>query len=283
MLHYLILLLLLFPQDQTAPAQTDEVGPEPPPPTYDQGPMKATLLAMRDVRFFYGEQPERAERESNFAMQFRVEGEKLGGISSYGNFILDVALTDTGESLVDAESISEEDRTFTRPNNIPIERLRTTGLTLVARCKSPPRQAQKLTSMKGSVRLVLASDTESVTIDNPFQYLNATVQHPRLNELGIEVRILKADTLEPAPPANRSVVLQLKANAAKVQSATFVDGWMRPVQSRESKAKTTGGEDCVVHTLDPQAINDDLQLVLEIHPEVEELLVKFEESDVTLP
>ena len=68
---YLSLLLLIVPQapTATAPQQVPPATPEVEAVTYDQGPMRVDLTAMREVRTKYLDDAERSARESNYAIQ----------------------------------------------------------------------------------------------------------------------------------------------------------------------------------------------------------------------
>ena len=277
----LALILMLLPQAPQAPAQ--EPAPPPPPVYYDQGPMKATLVAMREVRLVMLEGEARPGFESDLRMQFRISGDKLNEISRFGNFILTELVDDTGQSLLTDTTYSEADKTMTRPNTIPPERLRESGLLLTTRTGPAARGAKTLKRIRGYVNLVLASSTESVTIVNPQQYYGKIIESPELQELGIQIRVVPVDEFQPPLPENRTIALEYVGNPANIREATFVDGWMRPVRAPERKAKTKAGVECSVFTIDPSALNNELQLVLQVHPKVEETKVEYAGDDIPLP
>ena len=278
---YLTLLLTLLPQVTVTPAQ------EPPAPTtaptYDQGPLRVELLAMREVRLRASDPVMAARMESDLRMQFRIQGEKLMQLARFGNLILTEMVDDTGQALIGPDTYSEAERTQTRPVGFPVERLRENGLMLTTRSKVSARAAKTLKTMRGSVRLVLAEGSEKVTIINPLQYLGQTIDNPRLKELGIEVEVVPMSEIENAPPGERSLILHYKTKSENVQGATFADGAMRPVPARETQIAKKSGEPCQLYYFDPSVFNDEMQLVLEVHPKVEDIQLPVEMKDVELP
>jgi hypothetical protein len=277
----LIMLLMLLPQEPPATAQ--EVTPPPPPPEYDKGPMQAELLAMREVRLRMVVGEARPGFESDLRMQFRISGEKLPDVSRFGNFILTELVDDTGHALVDDDTYTDSEKEFTRANTIPPERLRQQGLLLTTRCGPASRGATALKTLRGYARLILATETESITIANPLQHYDEMIESEALKELGIQVRVVPFDEFETPPPQNRSIAIEYVSKASNIRAAKFVDGWMRPVRAPERKMATKDGVNCTVFTIDPSALNNELQLVLEVHPDVKDIKVEFEADDVELP
>jgi hypothetical protein len=261
----LAMILMLLPQEPQAPAQ--EPTPPPPPVVYDQGPMTATLVAMREVRLVMVEGEPRPGMESDLRMQFRIAGDKLGEISRFGNFILTELVDDTGQSLIDENTYSPGEKELMRPNNIPPERLRESGLLLTTRTKPAARAAKTLKTIRGYCQLTLATSTQSVTVENPLQYYDRVIETPALKELGVEIRVVPLEEFDPA----------------NVRSANFVDGWMRPVRAPERTVTSKSGAECTVFTIDPGNLNNELQLVLELHPNVENLKVEYAGDNIALP
>jgi hypothetical protein len=86
-----------------------------------------------------------------------------------------------------------------------------------------------------------------------------------------------------APPSERSLVIYLKANGDRVQGVSFFDGWMRPMPARETSTTKTTGEGCQLYYFDAPTFNDEMQFVLEVHPQIEELQVPVDLKNVDLP
>ncbi len=278
---YLSLLLLLVPQVATAPA--DEPTTQPAAPVYDQGPLRSEFVAMREVRL-RADDPELAARmQSDLRIQVRLMGAQLLEISRFGDLVLTECVDDTGKSLIDEEVNEATDADTTRAMTFQPQRLRDNGLPLTTRLLPAARTATQLKTARGSVRLILAGETVSLTIPNPLQYHGGMVEDPRLAEMGLEVHIVPASEVENGPPADRCIILQYKTKGEHVKQAAFVDGWMRPISARDTPIETKAGEPCQLYYFDRGAFNDELQLVLDIHPTVEDIRVPVNLDGLELP
>lgn len=274
-------LILLLPQVADAPAQ--EPASPPAAPTYDEGPLRVEIMAMREIRYSATDPEMAARLKSEFGMQLRIRGERITQVVRQGNMIFTELVDDTGLNLVDADTYTEQDKTMTRPVMVPAERLRSDGLVLTTRNKPSARGARTLKQVRGSIRLALADKTETLTIDNPGQFVGGTIEDPRLKEMGVEIRVLPADQLENPPPANRCLVLQYATKGDNIQKVSFFDGKLVQVPARETPMTTKSGEACVLQYFDATPYNEEVQAVFEIHPTVEEVNVPFEMDDVALP
>lgn len=281
-MFYLSLLLALLPQVTSAPVQ--EATPPTSAPTYDQGPLRVELIAMREVRIRATDPVMASRMESDLRMQFRLQGEPLMKLARFGNLILTELVDDTGATLIDDKTYTEADKTMTRPVNFPKDRLRDNGLPLTTRSKPTARGALKLRQIRGTVHLVLAEKTEKLTILNPLQYVGKVLPDPRLQELGIEVEVAPITEVENPPPAERSIILCYKTKGENVQGASFVDGTMKPIAAREMPVNKTSGARCQLYYFDnAAAFNDEMQLVLEVHPQIEDIQLPIDLKDVDLP
>jgi hypothetical protein len=285
-MFYLVLLLWWLPQVPGAAAQpvTDEPPAEPVvAPTYDEGPLQVELLAMREIRLRSTDPDLAARMRPELGMQFRIRGERLTQVVRQGNVIFTELVDDTGQVLLDEDTYTEADRTGTRPMMMPAERLRGEGLIVLARNKLSARGALKLKRMRGAIRLILADATEKVTIENPLQYYGKRIADPRLEALGVEVQIVSVEELEIEPPANRCIALWYVTKGDNIQRASFYDGAMRPIPARDSPALRKSGELCQLYYFDATPFNDEMQLVLEIHPQIDDVSLPIEMDDVELP
>ncbi len=276
-----VLLLCWLPQAAEPQAQPP---PEPTTqPTYDEGPLRAELVAMREIRFSATEPELAARLKSEMGMQFRIRGERITQIVRFGNLIFSELVDDTGQSLLDPDTYSEADRTSTRPITMPAERLKTDGLIVTTRNKPSTRGAIGLTRVQGSIRVVIAPNTEKLTVADPLQYYGKSIIDARLKLLGIEIEIVPIDQIENAPPANRGLVLRYTANGEHVQRASFYDGNMRLIPTRDSPVTTKSGEQAQLYYFDASPLNDEAQLVLELLPQVDEVQVPVEMDGLKLP
>lgn len=277
-----LFLLLQVPGAQ--PAQPPAAGAEQPTtaPTYDQGPLRGEIDALRDSRFwFMDSQPNNPK--SDLQMRLRIRGERVDQIARSGNVILDEAVDDTGKALF-SKTYTQEERDSTRPVTVPADRLRSSGWQLSIGLDSPTRAAKSV-KLRGSVRLVLAKDREDITVDNPLQYVGKTIENPRLRELGVEVRVLPPSDVqeeaEPLPPGNKLMVFQYVKGAERVQGVTFYDANMKALRGRERPLQTKAGEAVVGQQLTAD-LSADCQAVFQVFPQVEDLRLPLQ-LDVPLP
>jgi hypothetical protein len=276
-----LLLLCWLPQAAEPQAQPP---PEPTTqPTYDEGPLRAQLVAMREIRFSATDPELAARLKSELGMQFRIQGERITQIVRFGNLIFSELVDDTGQSLIDPDTYSEADKTTTRAVTFPAERLKTDGLILTTRNKPSTRGSLALTRVRGSVKVVIAPNTEKLTIANPLEYYGKKIENARLKALGIEMEIVPLDQIENAPPPNRGLVLRYLAHGEHVQRASFYDGNLRVIPTRDSPVMTKSGDQAQLYYFDASPLTDEVQLVLEILPLVDEVVLPVELDGLKLP
>lgn len=281
MLHLMLPLLLLLPQVPTAP------GPGPattqPTPVYDEGPLAVEISGIREMRLKMFGGPEQVQNDSDLRVQYRIKGERLRELSRFGNLILTDFTDDTGTQLLDPSIYTEQEKKFTRVNTMGTERLRQTGLLLVSRVKMANRAARHVKSIKGTVKLIFATELEKRTVINPGQFYGKNIADARLEAIGIQARIVPFDEIEQPIPTDRAIVVQVRAHEENIHTITWFDGWMRPVQARETMLTLKGGETATAYYIEPQLLNDELQMVFEVHPKVEVVDFPVEIHDLELP
>jgi hypothetical protein len=281
MFYASLLLLCLSPQ---VPQPPNQEAPQPTTaPTYDQGPLRVELLAMREIRFSATDPEMAAKLRSELGMQFRIRGERIAQIVRQGTLIFSELVDDTGQSLLDPNTYSEADKMTTRVVQLPPDRLRSDGLIVMTRNNPSTRGSQKLTKARGSIRLILAEQTEKLTIESPMQFYGKVIADPRLQALGMEIRIVPLDELENPPPAERALVLQFVAKGDLLQRASFNDGTMRPLPARDQAVTTKSGQPCQLYYFDATPFNDETQMVLEIHPQIDDVQLPIELDGLKLP
>ena len=279
-MFYSSLLLALLSQVPGAPIQEEPPGADP---AYDQGPLTVEFVAMREMRLRTNDPDLAARMQPDLRMQFRVQGERLSKISRYGNLVLTELVDDTGQSLIDPEALKDLDADTTRVNTFGAERLRTNGLLVTTRHEPAARAAHVLSKVRGEIRLIIADETEQLTIDDPFQFLGGKIEHPRLAELGIELEVMPAEQFDNSPPADRCLLLHHLAKAEHVRKVSFADGWMRPLRARAGSLTSRSGVKCQSHYFDAGPLTNELQLVLEIHPTIEDVRLELNLDGLELP
>ncbi len=279
----LLLAPLTFQQPPQNPAQPPQpqAGPAAPVESaHAKGEMRVEISAILEGRYRYFDAA--SERKPEMRIQFRVAGDKIGNVVRYGNLILEEALDETGKSLVDASQITPEMRAQTRTSTLPADRLRETGLLLVARADASERKAQKLSKLRGTVKIVVADKHEEVMIINPSQYSGSQLASDRLREMGVSAEVVAPDQLEKPYQPNRSIALRF-SDDNRIRKVEFFDGWMRNVRSRAANVKDKEGRPCMLYSVLGGELGDDAQLVLHVFPKIEAMDLPFELKDVALP
>lgn len=271
-------------QPTMAPAAAGQQGPAPTTQMYDKGPLRAELMGVVDMRVKLLEAIPNAPKDSTLRMQYRIQGERVEEIAKIGNILITEAIDDTGKVLIDPNLISDLEKTAMRGVTMPAERLKSGALTLPAQLsKAPERKANTLKKIRGTVRVVLAKSPEQITVPNPVQYLGGALLHPRLAELGIEIVNAKTDGVSQAPPPERSIVLLVKTKKDNVKSTQFFDGSMRPIRPRESPVTLATGEAATGYVFDPATQMNDVQVVFDVYPVVDDLNLPIAIDDFQLP
>jgi hypothetical protein len=275
------------PSPATQPVSADQKALEPQPPAepkYDEGPLKAVVDAIREVRTWYMDSAEHSAAESSFAMRLRLQGADIKRIVRLGNAILTEVVDDTGHAMVDPNTFSEQERKQMRPSpQVPPDQLARDGLRIGSKARLSARGARTIKHLRGSIRLILADEVEKYTVLNPLQFFGRTIEDPRLQALGLTVRIVPPEQFTQPLPPEKTIVLQFQTKADNVQSVSFFDGNMQPMRYRQTTVTTTAGEECQAFLFDGAAFNNEMQLVLEVHPVVQDVQLPIEADDVPLP
>lgn len=274
------------PQAQPpAPAQEQPTTqPQPEPPKFDQGPLRLELMALQEMRR-WADDPNIAQRMPvGMQLTFRLQGDRIGELVRYGNLIFTELVDSTGKVLKDPNDYTAIDRQVTRQTPYPPDRLRENGIIVPARVDATARGATQLKAARGNVRVILATEKVKVTVLNPFQYYGKALEHPRLKELGVEIEIIPLDQVQNLPPNERGLALRYKQGGDKVQSASFYDGRMMPVMAHPNWMTDAAGQPVELYHLEsPAHLTDELQMVFEVHPKIEELTLPVNLENLDLP
>jgi hypothetical protein len=221
--------------------------------------------------------------ESDLQIGVRVQGETIAQISRHSNLVVTEAVDDTGRSLTDEKVDTQAQMDTLNPLRIQPQRVVTTGLMLGARLKSPARAAKTLKTLRGTIHLVLAEKSNKVTIDNPMQFYGKSIPDPYLEKMGLVIDVVPVDQLKDPPPAPQCVVLRFRTKPNNVREVSFCNGYMKAMYARESRTTTLAGDPCTVYNLEGTDFNDEMQLVLDVHPTIEDVTLPFEADNVELP
>lgn len=283
---YLCMLVALQQPAPPTPSGVTAVPPADTQPaelavTYDQGPLRAEILAMFDARYFFLEKTA-GQRESELRLQMRFAGAGIENTVRVGNIIFTEATDDTGRPLITPETYTEDQKTEMRPFNLPAERLKTSGLTLQAKLGSPARAAQTM-RLRGALRIVTAPEKLEISIDNPLQYAGQTIPNEQLQAAGVEVRVVAAEELPEEQSQSNQLVLQIKKGDDKIQEIALYDAYMKQMRPRERTLETTSGDSVKAYTITSGTLDENTQMVLRVYPRTDEITIPIELDSVPLP
>ena len=261
-------------------AQPPAQQPAPPP----TGPMRIEPFGIQDVRIaFFGQTPERPQ-EPRARFLFKLTGERILKVDRVGKLIIEEMVDDSGKTLVDPGVFNDRDRSSTNPVPASANIAQNGFVALDYTCTTPPlRNATKITKGKGYVNVVYGGPTEEITIDNPMQHVGKAIDHPRLKELGLTVRILKPGEESAEPADNRGIPIRIEAGDEMVKNIDMYDEWMKRMNIRPRMAKTQKDEPYFYYQVMGGIITPDCQLVLTVHKKIEREKVPFEIKDLALP
>lgn len=292
------LLLIPFQPQQQPPASEggerklppfvrDTGGPGPttvPAASQPTGPMRVEPFGVQDVRVTFYQQPPERVQEPRSRFLFRLTGETVAKVDRHGKAIIEALTDDTGKDLLDPKALTDRDRTGTNPVSQAANIAQNGGIMLDYVCTTPPtRAAKKIAKVRGYVNIVFGGPTEEITIDNPMQFAGKVIDHPRLNELGVKVRVLKPGEESAEPADNRGIPLKIEAGEDSVRNVDLYDEWMKRMNIRPRAAKTAKDETYFYYQVMGGLVTSDTQLVFTVHKSVKREQVKFEATDLALP
>jgi len=284
-----LMLMLLAPQESPANVASPQETATPPEaaapaaPTYDEGPLEVEIAAMREVRTLYLDDPEQSANQTNFAMRARVSGEKIREVSRYSDLVLEELVDNTGHDMIDPNAVPDPAQVPTQVNHAPVDQLSRTGLILNVRANASARGATHIAHAKGYVRLIIGHDLRPVTIINPAQYFDRTIDDPYLKSRGVEAKVVPATSVEQPLAPQRTLVLVFPQKAELIGEIELFDGDMHPVQFRPISVTTRDGQPATALLMGPESLTDELQIVLNVYSEVQDLRVELDAKDVPLP
>lgn len=255
-------------------------GPEIKPPT---GPMRIEPLMIRENRVSYqGELPERPV-ESFFRIQVRVTGERFPEIVGIGPLIVDEMIDDRGTVLVAPEDVKPEDWTGATPITLTRNVIARGFVIRAADVKPPGRDAHQLRKISGGVEVMYARKTEEIMIDDPLQYLDKYLEHPRLEELGIKIWMVRPGEEIDVRRHGRGIGLRFDQGSKRIRRVEFYDAWMKPLYTRDQRMETSDGEEYMYYGSMVGPMDADTQMLLKVFPEIEEERIRFTFENVELP
>ncbi|MCA9245269.1 MAG: hypothetical protein KDA32_15035 [Phycisphaerales bacterium] len=259
---------------QTQPAQ---VGPEavtqPAAPKFE-GPMRVEPVAVMESRLWLKE-GDRRDR-SRLAVQCRVTGERLTNCVKMGRLIFEELKDDTGAVLISAEELTEAQREKMRDMQISPQIVQAGGVLLAANAELPKRSATKLMG-KGYVQVAYSNGVEEVMIDNPFRFEGEFIDHARLKELGVKIRVPKIGEEVDIQKSGKAMPLEIVEGQEKIESVQLFDAWFRQMRTRAKQMKSKADKPIAVYEVVAGAdISEDTQIVIRLYANVETEKVSFQ-------
>ncbi len=259
------------------------MGPQEEEIELPTGPMRIELFLITEERVRYeGEAPEQAA-ESSIRLHVKVTGERLAEMVGLGQLVIAEMIDDRGTVLASPEDIEPSDANATSPVKSSRRLLARGFVNRSARAKAPNREARKLNRVSGWVNIVYATDTEDILIDNPLQYVGGYLEHPRLEELDMKIRVIQPGEEINVRREGRGIGLQFEGGHKQIQQVEFFDAWLKPLFPRPRAAQTPDGQEYVYYGSVMGPTDADTQMLLTVFPEVEEEKIRFEFKDVELP
>lgn len=262
-------------QDAAAPAA--QAGP-----ATQEGAMRLVIAGMGEWRVRFPEPPRGDMQKSLMQVQFKLRGADMKKIARIGDVILTEAVDDTGKTLLDPNQYSEEQRKSTRVIEVNDAMVNDGGVPFLAQLMATARGSKTIKTLKGYVNVAYAGPVEEIVVGNPLKYKDGTIDHPRLKELGVTIRVI-APGAESVPADNKSIGLMITEGKDKVQGTEFHDEWMRRTPERTRPSKTEKGEEFITYQLQSGQFGDSTELVLKVFTDLRTEQVMIDMKDVELP
>lgn len=266
-----------------ADAQTQPpADPATPPvgPDADSERLSIRAVAIYDIRVRHIGTPIN-DRRSQFQLITRLEGSAIPDVTRLSYPVFIEYRTDMNEHLVDyTKRAGREDIThpYERPDMIRQSEYIDLPLDVDM---LPGREATKLARVAGYVWVVLGGAVEPVWIPHAKRLEGGYLEHPRLEELGIRIRMLTADEA-PEIADGRSYALVIEAGQEHVRNIAAFDPWLRNTRVQPQQVRREGVTYTVFRLFD-QPFTDDWELGVYVFPNPEKLRIPFEFHDVELP
>lgn len=247
------------------------------------GPMRMELASISETRVRSEGEPMRGMPEASLRLNVNLTGERLGEIVSLGHLVIEHMIDDTGAVLASPEDLEARDLESTSPVNMSKRVLARGFVTRIGEAKAPSRLARKLTKVSGWVNVVYATETEDILVDNPLKFLGGNIEHPRLAELGIKVRVVKPGNEAGEVHPEKGLGLMFDGSRKSVRNVRFFDAWMKPMYPRPRMVKTAEGKEYAYYAMVVGQVDEDMQILFTVYPQIEEARIPFTFENVELP
>jgi hypothetical protein len=108
------------------------------------------------------------------------------------------------------------------------------------------------------------------------------IDDARLRALGVLVRVVKADEFaEPLP--EQCIALEFQTKEDHVVGVEFFDGQMKRLLKRERPFQTKDGATVSGYCFQSASFDDEMQVVIEVYPTIEEIVCPVTAENIPLP
>lgn len=271
----------VFLNQENPPVATDTQPTAPiAPPT---GPMRVELLTLMESRVRNIEPRPGTENQSAVRFQVKITGERLPEVVRAGRLVVEEAKDDTGKDVIDPEFLKEREKTVTTQVTMNSRILQQGYLPSETRLLNSPRAAQALSVVRGYVNLVYGKETEDVVVENPLRFEGGVIDHPRLKELGIELRVMKLGEEAKEPGDGRGIAIKFTDGEDNVRGVDFFDGWYRRMNTRPRVGKTDDDKRYTYFAVGSGKLDQDCSMVVVVYPKIERQSLPFKFENVELP
>lgn len=249
-----------------------------------EGPMRVEPWAFMETRNYYKDDPPTGGVKSTLVFRTKLVGERLVYLAGRGEMIIEEMIDETGKTLLTTADFNPKELTKIYPLRAGKRMIQAGYAALQATGEAASRNARTLRTAKGYVNVVYAKRTEEILIDNPLQYVGGFLEHPKLKEIGLKIKVIDADGKFKETGSAPGLGLQFMDDCQKyIRMIDFYDAWLKPMYARERPMETPEGEEYVLYVSMVGKMDADTQLAIKYYPEIEEERVRFEFNELELP
>ena len=249
-----------------------------------EGPMRVEPWSFSETRSFYMNDPPAGGVKSNLILRAKLTGDRLIYLAGRGEMIVEEMVDDTGKVLLSTKDFEPRELTRIYPLRAGKRMMQAGYAAVQVTGEASSRDAKKLKKVKGYVNAVYAKRTEEILIDNPLQFAGGLIEHPKLKEIGLKIKVLDPEGRIKQTGNTPALALQYLDDGEKyIRMIDFYDAWLKPLYAREQPRETPEGEPYRLYTSMVGKIDADAQLMIKYYPEIEEERVQFEFTDLDLP
>ncbi len=261
----------------TALAQ-NQAGPQPEA----TGPMRVECVSIFDTRIQNFIELSDV-RQSAFQINARLIGPRIEQIIRLGTPIVEEMVDSTGLSMVDPSMYTLAQRDRTRQYSIPQGAISQGFINMRIPVATPAsRAATSITRTRGYLWVVFGGEAEPIFLTHPMQYRGKYIDHPRLEELGIRIRMLTPEEAPETRVDDKTFALDIETGEDMVRNITVYDDWLRNTNTRVKPIREKDRR-LNIYSMVTGRFHDDCELGIYVYPRVERLKVDFEWLNLELP